>query len=726
MNFFVLAPLVAAIINTFLGVFVFTQSPRSHANRVYLPFSLGLAFWNIGVLLMFFAESPEVALTISRALHLPVIFLLFFLIHIVLLIFDIKIRKVYYLGYTIPIALGAFTFTDFIIQDVKYSGYSYYGVAGPGFHIFTALLGIAAISFLPIAFKKFKAAGGFERQKIKSLLFAYFILLFSGLHDTLPVFEVYQYPILGTTVYPLGTIGSIIFAVLLAYSVLQHQILNIYTNLGRITATSARLFFLFLLFFLALLTLTIIFPDRFTYFSIFSSIILFIVTTTIGSILFPKLIGIGEEYIEKRLLGDRFEYQDKIKGFTQQILYYSSERLLYSDLHETLVGFFQFQSYCLFTLDKNSEAFSLVRSHPDIPTKESYTISTRSRIAEYFKASDSNAINSYETKLYLDLNDFQEDQTKHLSGLTTNQCFPLRSGGELLGFLMLGKKIRDRPVTNLDFQLILELSANLALFINYTHLKKQVAQSQELELLGNLSRGLAHDLNNLITPISTYCQITEDIAEKNESLKSFAAVAQRNLSTMQSYIREALFFSTNQEPQTREIPVSTILNNLKSLYETTLAARGIELSVSCPDDIVMTVDDVLLQRLLSNLIHNAADASPENSVIELSVKDLKRTLQRKRWIRFIVRDYGSGISEREIEKVFTPYYTTKDIGDNKRGSGLGLSICRRIVQLHNGDINITSTIDHGTQVTIDLPEPVNSSEAPASTPAATKVGASSN
>src|SRR5690606_11251252 len=114
-------------------------------------------------------------------------------------------------------------------------------------------------------------------------------------------------------------------------------------------------------------------------------------------------------------------------------------------------------------------------------------------------------------------------------------------------------------------------------------------RSQEVELLGNVSRGLAHDLNNLITPVFTYCQLTEGTTEGNESLKEFATLAKRNLLTAQAYIRESLFFSTNQEPKLREVGVMEILRNLMELHQSVLAARKVQFVISCPDDLVMTL-----------------------------------------------------------------------------------------------------------------------------------------
>lgn len=703
MNFFVLAPLTAAIINSFLGIFVFSRSPSSHANRIYLLFSAALVTWNLGVLLMFFTSDPDQALKVSRGLHFGVIFLPFFLLHIVFLILGIEIKRTYYAIYSLPLALSATNFTDLFIKDVKKADYSYYGVAGSGFSIFSFLLLLVLVAFLAAVLRKAKSASGNERQKIRSLLVAYFILLFSGIHDTLPVFEIYRYPFFGTTVYPLGMIGSIIFAGLLAYGVLQHQILNIYTNLGRIAATCARIFLLFMVFFLSLLTVSLILPEYFSYTALFSSIIIFLVTIVLGSILFPKLIGISEERLEKRMFGDRFEYKDKIRAFNHQLLYFENEAVMHEELNEILRQVFSFGCYYLFVLDEVSDAFQLQRSHPPVNNENLFALPTTSPFARSLDKNRKYFFNSRPVENFIHLDDLNEYEKGLIGSLDVKICFKLRSGSELLGFLMIGDKSNKSPITNLDLTLLLELTHNLGLFINQARLKKQIARSQEVELLGNLSRGLAHDLNNLITPIFTYCQLTEDAPETSEDLRSFAAVAKRNLHAMQSYVRESLFFSTNHEPKLRPVNVAVLLRQLHGLHEAALTAKGVDLKIVCPESLEMNLDDVLIQRLLSNLIHNALDASPENSVIEIIVTNLTRSFQRRKWVRITIQDHGIGIPEDQLEKIFTPYFTTKGTGDNRRGAGLGLPICRRIVDLHQGSISVSSKVSAGTRIDLDLP-----------------------
>ena len=115
------------------------------------------------------------------------------------------------------------------------------------------------------------------------------------------------------------------------------------------------------------------------------------------------------------------------------------------------------------------------------------------------------------------------------------------------------------------------------------------------------------------------------------------------------------------------------------------------------------MDTVLIQRLVSNLLGNAGDASPPGSEIEVQLAPLAQTEASRDWFRLQIIDHGAGISSENLPHVFRPYFTTKDRGSGKRGFGLGLAICRKIVLLHGGNLNISSAEKKGTTVIVDLP-----------------------
>ncbi|PYM14956.1 MAG: hypothetical protein DME18_05440 [Verrucomicrobia bacterium] len=115
------------------------------------------------------------------------------------------------------------------------------------------------------------------------------------------------------------------------------------------------------------------------------------------------------------------------------------------------------------------------------------------------------------------------------------------------------------------------------------------------------------------------------------------------------------------------------------------------------------MDSILIQRLIGNLLSNAIDASPSRSTIRIELQQLARTEASRDWLRIKIIDEGEGIRRDHLKRICKPYFTTKDRGDETRGFGLGLAICRQIVHLHGGNLNIASEEKKGTTVQVDLP-----------------------
>jgi signal transduction histidine kinase len=131
--------------------------------------------------------------------------------------------------------------------------------------------------------------------------------------------------------------------------------------------------------------------------------------------------------------------------------------------------------------------------------------------------------------------------------------------------------------------------------------------------------------------------------------------------------------------------------------------KEVEITAVTPGDVLVEMDDILVQRLLANLISNAVDAAPAGSEIRVELDRLGKTEGSRDWMRIRVVDRGEGIPKENLERVLTPYFTTKNRGDEGRGFGLGLAICRKIVALHGGKLSISSEVRNGTTVQIDLP-----------------------
>jgi signal transduction histidine kinase len=249
-----------------------------------------------------------------------------------------------------------------------------------------------------------------------------------------------------------------------------------------------------------------------------------------------------------------------------------------------------------------------------------------------------------------------------------------------------------------------ELSSSLGLLLNQIRLRQQLQAVHEQDLMGRMSRGLAHDLNNLLTPVLTLLQLLRESKMNQETINELLPMGLRNLETVRTYVNEALFFSRSSKLQGKAGLLDETVREAMSLVQTNAAeAKGIAITFAGEGEVVIEMDAVLIKRLLCNLLSNAVDASPAGSKIEIQLALLPKTELSRDWYRLRITDHGEGISQENLQRVFTPYFTTKNTGDGKRGFGLGLAIARNIVQLHGGNLSITSKEKKGTTVQVDLP-----------------------
>lgn len=171
---------------------------------------------------------------------------------------------------------------------------------------------------------------------------------------------------------------------------------------------------------------------------------------------------------------------------------------------------------------------------------------------------------------------------------------------------------------------------------------------------------------------------------------------------MRAYIKEALFFSQNLRPDFQLGRLDLVVRQAAEVARTS-RKKEVEIIPETPGEALVEMDEVLIQRLIANLISNAIDASLPGAQIRVQLERLMKTEASREWLRVRVIDQGEGISKENLGRILTPYFTTKNRGDETRGFGLGLAICRKIIHLHGGQLNISSQPKKGTVVQFDLP-----------------------
>jgi PAS domain S-box-containing protein len=228
---------------------------------------------------------------------------------------------------------------------------------------------------------------------------------------------------------------------------------------------------------------------------------------------------------------------------------------------------------------------------------------------------------------------------------------------------------------------------------------QQLWQTAKLATMGELASSIAHELNNPLAIISLRIESLLSAREVTDPDYRELEVIAGEVDRMASLVGNLLQFSRSNQRQVSSLNILDEVEKTLELVHTHLRNRRINVKLDYDDDLpLFQADRQGLRQLLLNLFTNASDAMPGGGTLSIRVHYFKD----ERRIRMEVEDTGSGIAPEDLPKVMDPFFTTKSEG---KGTGLGLSICRRIVEEHHGQIQITSPgKDQGTTIIIDMPD----------------------
>jgi signal transduction histidine kinase len=697
--------LTATVFNIILTLLVLGRDYRSTLHRVYMLWGVDVTLWNWGAYHLSQNISPADALFWAKILQLGVIFLPLSMFHLCVVISKTRVNWwVLPALYLAHIALASTLLFNWYITGVRWLDVGYWSIPGPGFHIFTVFYLSLTTGIMLILFQKLKGAPPTQRTRLRALRFAVVSLWIFGSNDMMPIWGLEYYPLTHIKFYPVGSLASIFYVVILGYSVLQHQLLDIHVTLSRFAAQFVRLMFMLLVGFLLLLLLSTSKPESFSTFSLVASMGVLTVSAVVAALFFPQFFGKGTDALERRILGDRFEYHARVKNLIETMKSFPEPQFLLQELDALLVSTMNVRGYQIILLNDATRGFVLLHSHPERTDIDLSDLGIDSPVFRFFQQTHAmslscNLVYDAERESLL-----QRDARQQLKSFDPEFCFPFFSGDDLVGLMLLGPKANGDLFTPHDLRLLTELSSNLGLLLNQVRLRQQLQAVHEQDLMGRMSRGLAHDLNNLLTPVQTLLQLLRESKMNQETIDELLPMGLRNLETVRTYVNEALFFSRSSKLQGKAGLLDATVREAMALVQTNAAeAKSITLTFQGEGEVVIEMDAVLIKRLLCNLLSNAVDASPSGSQIEIQLAPLPKTELNRDWYRIKITDHGEGISQENLRRVFTPYFTTKNTGDGKRGFGLGLAIARNIVHLHGGNLSITSKEKKGTTVQVDLP-----------------------
>lgn len=230
----------------------------------------------------------------------------------------------------------------------------------------------------------------------------------------------------------------------------------------------------------------------------------------------------------------------------------------------------------------------------------------------------------------------------------------------------------------------------------HRRLQERVAREDRMAALGQVATSVAHEIRNPLCGIEGFAQLlvrdlASDSGSQNRATKIIYAARQLNavVSNLLNYTREIKSTFTPCD-------VTQVVDNALSMILPMADDRGITVRWDAPgQEITAEIDSVQIGQVITNLLVNAIEACPRkhNKIISIKIS------QSTHFVRISIRDNGSGMSPNVIKRIFDPFFTTKD-----GGIGLGLALCYRIIDEHEGQILCTSKVTEGTTIKIKLPK----------------------
>ncbi|MEO0075207.1 MAG: cache domain-containing protein [candidate division WOR-3 bacterium] len=228
--------------------------------------------------------------------------------------------------------------------------------------------------------------------------------------------------------------------------------------------------------------------------------------------------------------------------------------------------------------------------------------------------------------------------------------------------------------------------------------QQQIMRSERLATLGQLSAGVAHEINNPLTGVLTYIRLIKKRLEKRSDadgdFRRYLDKVENETERVSTIVKNLLDFARQRDPNLKLVDVNLVISESLDLLEHKIRLQNITVETNFATLPRITADFSQLQQVFMNLIINAVEAMEQGGKLTITTEELKE----RNMLQIMFKDTGVGIPKEHLTQIFEPFFTTKP-----KGTGMGLSVVYGIISRHNGEIEVNSEVGKGTTFTIRLP-----------------------
>lgn len=228
--------------------------------------------------------------------------------------------------------------------------------------------------------------------------------------------------------------------------------------------------------------------------------------------------------------------------------------------------------------------------------------------------------------------------------------------------------------------------------------QQQIMRSERLATLGQLSAGVAHEINNPLTGVLTYIRLIKKRLEKrcdaDGDFRRYLDKVENETERVSTIVKNLLDFARQRDPNLKLVDVNLVISESLDLLEHKIRLQNVTVETNFAPLPRVTADFSQLQQVFMNLIINAVEAMEQGGKLTITTEELKE----RNMLQIMFKDTGVGIPKEHLTQIFEPFFTTKP-----KGTGMGLSVVYGIISRHNGEIEVNSEVGKGTTFTIRLP-----------------------
>jgi signal transduction histidine kinase len=237
-------------------------------------------------------------------------------------------------------------------------------------------------------------------------------------------------------------------------------------------------------------------------------------------------------------------------------------------------------------------------------------------------------------------------------------------------------------------------------------LEEQLNQADRLAIVGELTASLAHEVRNPLGSIRGVVDILRDELPEEKKTSEFLAILEQETGRLNSVVENYLSFAKKQHFQIQKYDINDLIANVELLLSGRVKKSKIKITTTLPDSpVILDGDPQKLQQVIANLVLNATQAMPNGGDLTIEVVLNQGINQLKeKWningevVCIKISDTGVGIEKQELDKIFKPFYTTRE-----KGAGLGLAIVKRIIEQHKWNIFVESVLQKGSTFYMFIP-----------------------